>query len=72
MAALSQIRKVLAMERGRPAEPNVVVYGMHSAVPKVLGELAKAGRAVVLVADIEAAAAPSDVQLVAGDPTTEA
>jgi voltage-gated potassium channel len=72
MAALVQVRRLFAMEHGLPAGKYAVIYGMHSAVPKILDELAKVGRSVVLVADVDPASVPSGIRLIAGDPTNEA
>ena len=72
MAALVQIRRLFAMEHGIPATKYSVIYGMHSAVPKILDELTKVGRTVVLVADVDPSSVPSGIRFIAGDPTNEA
>lgn len=72
MAALVQVRRLFAMDHAPPTGDYVVVYGMHSAVPRILEELRKVGHTVVLVADVDPSIVPSGVRLIAGDPTNEA
>lgn len=48
-----------------------LVLGMHPSVPVILEELAHAGDAVVLVADVDPSSVPAHVHFVRGDPTSE-
>jgi voltage-gated potassium channel len=65
------VRRLLDMGTRFPEGSYVLVLGMHPAIPVVLEELESAGEDVVLVADIEPAAAPRHVHLITGDPTSE-
>jgi voltage-gated potassium channel len=67
-SALAHIRRIFRMDTRLPEVPFTVVYGTHPVVPRVLGELRRAGDPVVLVAPSLPPAAPSDVQLIADDP----
>lgn len=71
-AAVSGVRRLLAMHSHFPESGYRLVIGMNPAVPAILDELARAGVSVVLAADVEPAAVPAGVHLVRGDPTEQA
>src|SRR5580693_9562957 len=68
-AAAAGVRRVLALAREFPAGTYRLVIGMHPAVPAILGELVRAGDAVVLVADVAPDSVPDRVHLIRRDPT---
>jgi voltage-gated potassium channel len=70
-AVASGVRRLLEMGAKFPEGAYVLVLGMHPAIPVVLEELEYAGRAVVLVADVDASAVPSRAHFIRGDPTSE-
>jgi voltage-gated potassium channel len=49
----------------------VVIFGLHPAVPRIAQELIRAGREVVVVADTDPSRLPAEVRLISGDPTAE-
>jgi voltage-gated potassium channel len=68
-AAAAGIRRILGMRHRFPAGSYRVVLGMDLSVPAILDELAAAGDAVVLVADVDPAGVRPDVHVIRGDPT---
>ncbi|HTW97495.1 MAG TPA: ion channel [Acidimicrobiales bacterium] len=66
-----RMRRLLQVGARFPEDHYRLVLGMHPAIPVVLEELARAGDAVVLVADIEPTGVPSHVHHVRADPTSE-
>ena len=70
-AAVSGVRRLLAMHSHFPTNSYRLVVGMNPAVPAILTELVKADVAVVLVADVEPDTLPPGVHLVRGDPTEQ-
>jgi voltage-gated potassium channel len=70
-AVASGVRRIMELGARFPQGPYRLVLGMHPAIPVVLEELAHAGDAVVLVADLDRSAVPPHVHLVRGDPTSE-
>lgn len=71
-AAAAGIRRVLAMRSSFPRGSYRLVVGSHPTVPAIVDELAEAGDAVVLVADVDPDGVREDVHVVKGDPTAEA
>jgi voltage-gated potassium channel len=71
-AAAAGVRRILGMRHRFPAGAYRMVLGMGPVVPAILDELATAGDAVVLVADVDPASVPPDVHVVRGDPTQPA
>jgi voltage-gated potassium channel len=65
------VRRLMQLGTRFPEGSYRLVLGMHSAIPVVLEELAHAGDAVVLVADVDPSAVPGHVHLVQADPTSE-
>jgi voltage-gated potassium channel len=70
-AIANGVRRLMEMGSRFPEGSYRLVLGMHPAVPVVLEELANAGDAVVLVADVEPSTVPGHVHLIRGDPTSE-
>ncbi len=70
-AVANGVRRIMQMREHFPEGSYRLVLGMHPAVPVVLEELAVAGDAVVLVADVEPASVPAHVHVIQGDPTSE-
>jgi voltage-gated potassium channel len=70
-AVASGVRRLLEVRAHFPEGTYRLVLGMHPAVPVVLEELAHAGDAVVLVADVDPSTVPGHVHLIRGDPTSE-
>jgi voltage-gated potassium channel len=70
-AVANGVRRIMQAGARFPEGPYRLVFGMHSAIPVVLEELAHVGDAVVLVADVDPSAVPAHVHLVRGDPTSE-
>jgi voltage-gated potassium channel len=71
-AAAAGVRRILGMRHRFPAGGYRMVLGMDPSVPAILDELAAAGDAVVLVADVDPAGVRPDVHVVRGDPTQPA
>lgn len=73
-ATSTQLRRLLGMDRALPDQPYTLVFGGHSLVPLVLGELRERNVPVVLVRDPAAGPSevPEDVHLISGDPAAEA
>jgi voltage-gated potassium channel len=67
-AAAAGLRRILAMGNPFPTGAYRLVVGMHASVPAILAELSHAGDAVVWVADVDPAVAPSGVHVVRGGP----
>jgi voltage-gated potassium channel len=65
------IRRVLSMHSPFPDRPYRLVLGMNDMVPEILKQLARAGIAVVLVADVDTATVPEKVHHLRADPTQE-
>jgi voltage-gated potassium channel len=65
------IRRVLSMHSPFPDRPYRLVLGMNDMVPEILNQLARAGIAVVLVADVDTATVPEKVHHLRADPTQE-
>lgn len=70
--ASTRLRRLLGMEHREPSGREVVMYGMHPALPVAARELVKAKRDVVVVTTAERSAFPDEVHVVVADPTTEA
>jgi voltage-gated potassium channel len=70
-AVASGVRRLLEVRARFPEGTYRLVLGMHPAVPVVLEELAHAGDAVVLVADVDPSTVPGHVHFLRGDPTSE-
>jgi voltage-gated potassium channel len=68
-AAAAGVRRILSMRHRFPAGTYRMVLGMDPSVPAILDELAAAGDAVVLVADVDPASVRPDVHVIRGDPT---
>jgi voltage-gated potassium channel len=71
-SAVSRIRRLLGMEARLPQQPYTLVYGSHPMLRPVLPELRRSGDPIVLVAPHMPPGAPSDIELIAGDPTDDA
>ncbi|MHB8452454.1 MAG: potassium channel family protein [Mycobacteriales bacterium] len=73
-ATSTQLRRLLGMDRSLPDQPYTLVFGNHSLIPLVVGELHERGAPVVLVRDPAAAPAeaPDGVHVISGDPASEA
>lgn len=71
-AAAAGVRRILGMRHRFPTGAYRIVLGMDPSVPAILDELAAAGDAVVLVADVDPAGVRPDVHVVRGDPTQPA
>lgn len=69
--AASHFRRLMGVVDRDTTDREVVIYGMHPSVPRVAAELLKAGREVVVVADVDRSALPDRVRLIASDPTSE-
>jgi voltage-gated potassium channel len=65
------IRRVLAMHSPLPDRPYRLVIGTNDMVPAILEQLASAGVAVVLVADVDPQGLPANVHHIRADPTLE-
>jgi voltage-gated potassium channel len=70
--ASARLRRLLGMDRREARGGEVVVIGSHPAVPPAVAELSAAGRAVVVVTTADRSSFPDEVDVVAGDPTSEA
>lgn len=70
-AASAALRKALNMATF-PTGSYRIIVGAHPAVPAILDELADAGDAVVLVADVDPTTVRQGVHVVRGDPTQAA
>lgn len=66
----SRLRRLLGVSREDHA-PEVIIFGMHPAVPRIAASLAAAGRDVVVVTTADRSGLPDSVRLVAADPTCE-
>ncbi len=69
--ASAHLRRLLAMERGEATGGEVVILGMHPAVPGAARELLADGRRVVVVTNADRSVLPDDVKVVAADPLSE-
>lgn len=70
--ATTHLRRLLGMERKEVAEGSeVVVLGMHPAVPDITAELVKAGRAVTVVTTSGRSTLPDEARVIDADPTSE-
>lgn len=70
--ASTHLRRLLGMERKEvEAGSEVVILGMHPAVPVIAAELVKAGRPVTAVTAGGGAALPAEVRVIDADPTSE-
>jgi voltage-gated potassium channel len=70
--ASAHLRRLLGMERREARDGEVVVVGNHPAVSHAVAELAAAGRDVVVITTADRSSFPDEVDVVAGDPTSEA
>lgn len=70
-AVANGLRRLMEMRDRFPETPFRLVLGMQPAVPTVLEELANAGDAAVLVADVDPDTVPDHVHFIRGDPTSE-
>lgn len=66
----SRLRRLLGVT-GEDHEPEVIIFGLHPAVPRIAASLAGAGRDVVVVTTEDRSVLPDSVRVVAADPTSE-
>lgn len=69
--ASAHLRRLLGMERRELSGGEVVIFGMHPAVPGSATELLAAGRDVVVVTTADRSSLPADVRVISADPTSE-
>lgn len=69
--ASAHLRRLLGMEHRELAGGEVVVYGMHPAVPASVSELLTAGRDVVVVTTADRSCLPDGARVVVADPSSE-
>ncbi|MCL4423582.1 MAG: ion channel [Actinobacteria bacterium] len=67
----TRLGKLLGVGQGPPEGEFVAIYGSHHAVPRIAEELVGAGTQVLVVAEENLDALPSQVRTVEGDPTVE-
>lgn len=70
--ASAHLRSLLGMEHRDPTGREVVIYGMHPALPGTVKELVDAGREVVVVTAADTSSLPERARVVHADPTSEA
>lgn len=70
--ATAHLRRLLGMEHRDPTGREIVIYGMHPALPATVHELVDAGREVVVVTAADTSALPEAVRVINADPTSEA
>lgn len=69
--ASAHLRRLLGMERKELAGGEVVIFGMHPAIPASVVELLAAGRDVVVVTTADRSPLPDAVRVIAADPGSE-
>jgi voltage-gated potassium channel len=69
--AVAHFRRLMGVADRDTTDREVVIFGMHPAVPRIAAELLKVGREVVVVAQTNSSALPQKVRLLSGDPTSE-
>jgi voltage-gated potassium channel len=69
--AAAHFRRLMGVADRDTTDREVVIFGLHPAVPRIAQELIRAGREVVVVADTDRSRLPAQVRLIAGDPTAE-
>lgn len=69
--AAAHFRRLMGVADRATTDREVVIFGLHPAVPRIAAELIKAGREVVVVANAERSKLSAKVRLIAGDPTSE-
>lgn len=69
--ASAHLRRLLGMERRELTGGEVVIFGMHPAIPASVSELLAAGRDVVVVTTADRSSLPEEVRVVAADPSSE-
>ncbi len=69
--ASAHVRRLLGMERREITGGEVVIFGMHPAIPASVAELLAAGRDVVVVTTANRSSLPDEVRVVAADPSSE-
>jgi voltage-gated potassium channel len=67
----THLRRLIGVVHHEPTEQHVVILGCSPAVAPVAAELVKAGRQVVVVANMDRSALPEAVDLIAADPGNE-
>ena len=67
----ARLAKLLHVRESAPKGDFVAIYGMHSAVRRLVMEVCAAGDRVVVVAEGELGHLPSGVSVIHGDPTLE-
>jgi voltage-gated potassium channel len=70
--AAAHVRRLLGMVRKDLAGDEIVILGMHPAVPRIAAGLADAGREVVVVSTADRSEFTDSVRVIAADPTSEA
>jgi voltage-gated potassium channel len=69
--ASAHLRRLLGMERKELTGGEVVIFGMHPAVPASVSELLAAGRDVVVVTPGDRSSLPDAVRVISADPSSE-
>ena len=69
--ASAHLRRLLGMERREPTGREVVIFGMHPAIPATARELVEAGQEVVCVTAADRSSLPDEVKVIAADPGSE-
>ncbi len=69
--AATHIRKLLAVVEPEAHEAEVVILGWHPSVPRLVAELARTGRPLVVVTNADTSSLPDRVRVVKADPTSE-
>jgi voltage-gated potassium channel len=69
--AATHIRKLLDVVEPEAHGAKVVILGWHPSVPRLVAELARTGRPVLVVTNADTSALPDRVRVVKADPTSE-
>lgn len=69
--ASSHLRRLLHMEPREATGGEVIIFGLHPAVPRIAAELVNQGREVIVVGVGDHSTLPESVRLIEADPTSE-
>jgi voltage-gated potassium channel len=67
----AHLRRLLGVAERDTTDREVLIFGTHPSVARIAEELLRAGREVVVVAEVDRNALPERVRFLAGDPTSE-
>lgn len=67
----AHLRRLLGVAERDTTNREVIIFGTHPSVPRIAQELLRAGREVVVVAELDRSALPERVRFLSGDPTSE-